>query len=78
MDFEVDQYYLIRALDHYLSIHADEELTDLTIQFVGKLIEINDKYLIFAFLEYSNGSRPDLFQCVKSTIIETQLLQIKT
>lgn len=78
MEYKPGKYYKIEAYDHNLIIHADDDIEEeLTIKFIGKLEAETKIYLHFKLLEYSDKSRSDLFQCVKSAIKESDLLDIK-
>jgi hypothetical protein len=63
-------YYWVLAIDHNLSIHHDDDLFEQKIKFVGRYIKEDKYHYLFHLLEYEDDERPDIFQAVKSCIID--------
>lgn len=78
-EFEPDQYYFVKFLDHSLEIQTQiEDLEELTIEFIGKYIKESDTRYLFEILSYSNKQHPDTFTIVKKTLVEVKNIELFT
>jgi hypothetical protein len=76
VQFEKDEYYLIRFVDHNLKTCYDNDLEEIYFTFIGKYLGSTERVDNFYLAECSDDKHSDVFQVVKGSTMIVKKLNI--